>query len=332
MGPRWKCGLSLAVAVSTAAALLVMFTRPSDCLWRRISGSPRQCLPGNPGRFDPYVDGKTLVARLCGSQFTEIRYLHASGYWVDGKLDSLAAGAVAKIVAARRDGQRCAIALSEGQATRSNVVEVYKSRWAWPECSTSDLWRHARASGFKIPEHVFLTFDYEDGVAFASVEGEPVKWTLRVGAPCEMSTKSFENSLGRWTSSHLATSIFESAQQGQQLLTTLSDAQRGCRSPDEVGCAKCCVPLLGACHVCRELSYLPGSYYCSRSSPSGPCSATCPRCAQCSAYDESKLRVAPSRSECDCRVLVVGDACFDLTSCDCYCQRLGPSLAACPGL
>ncbi len=183
--------MSLAAAVSTAAVLLVIFMRPSNCLWRRISGSPTQCLPGNPRRFDPYVDGKILVARLCGSRFTEIRYLHASGYWANGRLDSLAAGAVAKIVVARDDGQRCAIAVSEGQARRSNTVAVYKSGWAWPECSTSDLWRHARSSGFKIPERVSLTFDYEDGVAFASIEGEPVQWKLRVGDPCELSTKSF---------------------------------------------------------------------------------------------------------------------------------------------
>ncbi len=332
MTTRWKCGLGLALAASTAVVLLVMLARFNACLWRRISGNSNQCLPGDPRRFDPYIDGKILVARLCGERFAEIRYLHASGYWVDGKLDALSAGTRTEIVVARDDGLRCAIIVSEGQARRSDTAAVYRSGWAWPGCSTNDLWSHARSSGFKFPERASLTFDYEDGVAIGAAEGDPVKWKLKAGDPCRVSAKSFVDSLVLWTASNLAESLFESAQRGQPLLTSLADAQRGCRSPDEKGCAQCCVPILGTCHVCQELSYRPNSYVCSRSSPSASCSASCPRCAQCSKYDESKLRIAPSRPECDCRVAIVGDACFDLNSCDCYCQRLGPSIATCPGI
>jgi hypothetical protein len=112
-----------------------------------------------PERFDPNVDEQDLVTRMCGQRFSEIRYLHASGYWVDGKLGSLAVGSISKITAVRDDGQRCSIAVSTGQARRQAPDGVFKSAWAWSVCSPNDLWRHTKSLGFKVPERVTLTFD-----------------------------------------------------------------------------------------------------------------------------------------------------------------------------
>jgi len=332
MAIQRKLGLRRAMGVGAIGSLLLTFALYNSCQCRRISSRSSQRLPGNPRQFDPYVDGKVLATRLCGEGYSEIRYLYASGRWVDGKLDALETGARAEIVAARNDGQRCAIAVSLGQARRTDSTAVYRSGWAWPKCSTSDLWSHARSSGFKFPQRVSLTFNDTNGVAIGAAEGESLEWKLKAGDPCKVSPRSFVDSLILWTASHLAQSLFEGAQSGQSLLTTLADAQRGCRSPEEMGCAQCCLQLLRACQLCQELSALPNSYICSPSSPSRPCPANCQRCAQCSTYDESKLRSAPSRPECNCRIAIVGDACFDLSSCDCYCQRLGPSIAACPGI
>jgi hypothetical protein len=331
MRTRWKRGLSLAVTAATSI-VLVLVARSNACLWRRVSGSASQCLPGNPRQFDPYVDGKTLVARLCGEQFTELRYLHACGIWVNGSLDALAADSRTEIVAASGDTQRCTITVSEGFARRTETQGHYTSRWAWPECATRALWNHARISGFKLSERACLNFDSADGVAIGSTDDASVHWTLKLGDPCTVSMAAFVDSLVLWSASPLAESLFESAQQGHPLLTTLAAAQRGCRSPKDNGCARCCVSTRGVCNVCQALSYLPNAYICSTSAKGIPCPTTCPRCAQCSTYDEAKLRAAPSRPECDCRVAILGDACFDLKSCDCYCRRLGPSLASCPGL
>jgi hypothetical protein len=148
----------------------------------------------------------------------------------------------------------------------------------------------------------------------------------------KLHSKAPERGFGSWSPSGVATSLFEAVQLGQPRLASLSDAQKGCRSPNDDGCARCCLPLLDSCVVCQGVPEERDLYVCSRSSSAAPCAAGCARCASCSKYDELQLRSSPSRPECHCRAPVIGDACFEATSCDCYCQRLGPAMAACPGI
>jgi hypothetical protein len=71
--------------------------------------------------------------------------------------------------------------------------------------------------------------------------------------------------------------------------------------------------------------------YRERGVKEGSCPASCQPCAQCSLRSERDLRTFNVRPECDCTDFVETiDACYDPSTCECYCARLKGALERCP--
>jgi hypothetical protein len=122
----------------------------------------------------------------------------------------------------------------------------------------------------------------------------------------------------------------------------------GCRSPDDLGCARCCDPefpagervakgVLGP--TCIERSWNGGGaspvapWFNVAHRIFGPCPQDCPRCSSCTKWDEEQLLKMPCQPECDCKTIRIGvDPCFGKGSCECYCAGMRGAARSCPGV
>jgi hypothetical protein len=105
----------------------------------------------------------------------------------------------------------------------------------------------------------------------------------------------------------------------------------GCRAPDEPGCARCCKRSSQECTVYEVPAGRAagmGVGYQSTSLQIGACDPECPPCARCSRLDEEALLSDPRPPGCTCD----SDAgvCIDVTTCACWCARIGTQAKDCP--
>lgn len=112
-----------------------------------------------------------------------------------------------------------------------------------------------------------------------------------------------------------------------------ASARSGCRSPEEPGCATCCIPQ-GSCMVrswnAGGVTGVKPWYDVSESRSS--CPAGCAQCASCVLRTEEELcQLLATPRACDCAKIQIGiDPCFAASSCECYCSRYASLTSACP--
>ena len=112
-----------------------------------------------------------------------------------------------------------------------------------------------------------------------------------------------------------------------------------CRSPDEPGCARCCLSSTPAfCRTATKSLALEGegtapSRYGTGAYSDGPCADDCRPCAHCTAYDEWRLaNLEPLGCDCRDNHQPVVDPGFARMGCDVYCVTLRKLLGRCPHL
>lgn len=110
------------------------------------------------------------------------------------------------------------------------------------------------------------------------------------------------------------------------------EARRGCRAPDEEGCASCCNEEQGSFSIS---SWSGGGSsdvkpWYNVNSRADSCEGH-PACAQCTERNERELKELKKPEGCDCSTQEIGvDPCMAPSSCACYCSRASYLEAACP--
>jgi hypothetical protein len=122
----------------------------------------------------------------------------------------------------------------------------------------------------------------------------------------------------------------------EAVIEILPKALAGCRTPEDSGCSKCCIPTGDSCIVkswtSNENSGITAPWY-NNTAFEKECPSGCLRCASCSQRSEKELRafLMSGPQKCDCAKVAMGiDPCFAPMSCACYCSRWQDVRTQCP--